>query len=52
MKTRRICWFEDPNFKRMCCPPPEIPIVRQIVRMDDGGTRLPESRQPVVYHGR
>jgi type IV secretion system protein VirD4 len=52
MKTRRIRWFDDPNFKRLYRPAPEVPVVPQIVRMDDGTTRLPESRQPVVYHGR
>lgn len=39
MRTKRIRWYDDPNFSCLVRPPPEIPVVPIIVRMDDRAAR-------------
>jgi type IV secretion system protein VirD4 len=34
MKTERICWYRDPTFTSLMCPPPEIPRLNVNVDMD------------------
>jgi type IV secretion system protein VirD4 len=40
MKTRRICWYNDPQFVSRVRQPPEIPVLDVNITYDDGTARI------------
>jgi len=44
MLTERICWYEDPHYLALACPPPIVPKLKVDVPLDDGSIVIPQRR--------
>ena len=40
-KSKRICWYTDPNFRRLVHDAPDVPLLNVQIADDDGSIRLP-----------
>jgi type IV secretion system protein VirD4 len=41
-KSKRICWYIDPNFRRLVHDAPDVPLLNVQIADDDGSIRLPD----------
>jgi len=46
MKTLRLRWYDDPQFRDLVRPSPEIPALQINVAIDDGATRIKVAKDP------
>jgi type IV secretory pathway TraG/TraD family ATPase VirD4 len=47
-RLRKLRWYDDPDFKSLRRPPPEIPPITVAVEPDDGTTPVP---RPIPRRG-
>jgi type IV secretion system protein VirD4 len=45
MRSKRIVWYKDENFRDLVCLPPEIPKLKISASIDDGTVVMPVSRR-------